>query len=178
MIVRWNPDTNPYRGALSDFDSATFYIKGSDHNTLGTRRTGTLPYLALDLLSAAPPQHLLRHDLESCFWAFLWHAVLCSGRVRQKLKYASLQAWVDTNLRANSEAKYQFLFGWSVKFGSREVFREEIKNVCHMLISGKLALDVSKTAEGTEVFKTMDGHFTYELFMVEVESMIKKVVGS
>ncbi|KAJ1299361.1 hypothetical protein OPQ81_003772 [Rhizoctonia solani] len=35
-------------------------------------RTGTLPFMAIDLLAQSPPPHLYRHDLESFFYVLVW----------------------------------------------------------------------------------------------------------
>ncbi|EUC60699.1 hypothetical protein RSOL_361000, partial [Rhizoctonia solani AG-3 Rhs1AP] len=49
---------------------------GKSVNKLGTPssnpRTGTLPFMAIDLLVEAPPPHLYRHDLESFFYVLVW----------------------------------------------------------------------------------------------------------
>lgn len=38
-------------------------------------RTGTLPFMATDLLVGDPPPHLYRYDLESFFYVLLWICV-------------------------------------------------------------------------------------------------------
>ncbi|TFK17805.1 hypothetical protein FA15DRAFT_710452 [Coprinopsis marcescibilis] len=38
------------------------------------QQTGTLPFMAFDLLSSSPPRHLLLHDLESLFCILVWGA--------------------------------------------------------------------------------------------------------
>jgi hypothetical protein len=37
------------------------------------QRTGTLPFMAIDLLEKNPPLHGYRHDLESFMWVILFH---------------------------------------------------------------------------------------------------------
>ncbi|KAG9005172.1 hypothetical protein FRB94_001789 [Tulasnella sp. JGI-2019a] len=60
-------------GVLNDFDLAT--MAGVKHAT-NSERTGTLPFMALDLLTIdgcnGGIEHLYRHDLESFWWVFVW----------------------------------------------------------------------------------------------------------
>lgn len=59
-------------GVLNDWDLATF----ADSRHDGLERTGTIPYMAIDLLlpesMAGTVQHLYRHDLEALFWVLVW----------------------------------------------------------------------------------------------------------
>ncbi|KAG1779616.1 hypothetical protein EV702DRAFT_1194993 [Suillus placidus] len=60
-------------GVLNDYDlSSLANVPGPQ----GNERTGTVPFMALDLLTAKAQQgevkHLYRHDLESFMWVFIW----------------------------------------------------------------------------------------------------------
>lgn len=66
-------------GVLNDFDLAS--VRSEDPNDpppgpSGSERTGTVPFMALDLLTPAALKgegpHLYRHDLESFLWVFVW----------------------------------------------------------------------------------------------------------
>ncbi len=73
-----------YHFVLIDFDMAIVIPKGESSYPASSRhRTGTLPFMAADLLLDAfdastnakdwkPIKHLLRHDLESLFWVSFW----------------------------------------------------------------------------------------------------------
>ncbi|KAF7426234.1 hypothetical protein PC9H_008601 [Pleurotus ostreatus] len=65
-------------GVLNDFDLATPGAK-LDKGPTSKQRTGTWPYLAIELLAPStwlqPPRHLYRYDLESFFWVLLTLAV-------------------------------------------------------------------------------------------------------
>ncbi|KAF9489220.1 hypothetical protein BDN71DRAFT_1456383 [Pleurotus eryngii] len=65
-------------GVLNDFDLATPVAK-LDKGPTSKQRTGTWPYLAIELLDPStwlqPPRHLYRYDLESFFWVLLTLAV-------------------------------------------------------------------------------------------------------
>ncbi|KAK0478806.1 hypothetical protein IW261DRAFT_188242 [Armillaria novae-zelandiae] len=60
------------RGVLNDFDLSSLR---SATGASSTQRTGTLPYMAYELLSSdengQPPKHLYRHDVESVFYVIL-----------------------------------------------------------------------------------------------------------
>lgn len=73
-----------YHFILIDFDMAVVIPEGESRYPASSRhRTGTLPFMAADLLLDAydasmnpkgwnPIKHLLRHDLESLFWVSAW----------------------------------------------------------------------------------------------------------
>ncbi|KAG6825926.1 hypothetical protein H0H93_016962, partial [Arthromyces matolae] len=58
------------RGVLNDWDMASYLEEnGEIEYSDATRRTGTIPFMACDLLvDHEPPPHLYRHDLESFFY--------------------------------------------------------------------------------------------------------------
>lgn len=87
---------------LNDFDLAArlkkggFPAKPSD----STHRTGTLPFMARDLVKAmATPEqtkmiHTIRHDLESVFWVALWCSVYV---VEPNLAEQGALTWKERN---------------------------------------------------------------------------------
>src|ERR1700733_166262 len=64
---------NNCTGVLNDFDLA--HVRGNERPS-GTERTGTMPFMALDLLTknawAGKVERLYRHDCESFMWVLLW----------------------------------------------------------------------------------------------------------
>ncbi|TFY78117.1 hypothetical protein EWM64_g5894 [Hericium alpestre] len=66
-------------GLLNDWDLSETVSNETPHlrNTGATarHRTGTAPFMALDLLLDNPPRHLYRHDLESFVYVLVWCAV-------------------------------------------------------------------------------------------------------
>jgi hypothetical protein len=57
-------------GVLNDFDLAV-QLNNEPHST-SKQRTGTKPYMAIDLLVPQPPYHLYRHDLESFLYVLVF----------------------------------------------------------------------------------------------------------
>jgi hypothetical protein len=61
-------------GTLSDFDLSSVHGEPSNNK----QRTGTLPFMAIELLSASGSiVHRYEHDVESFYWVLL-SAVLCA----------------------------------------------------------------------------------------------------
>ncbi|KAF8838060.1 hypothetical protein BDN67DRAFT_1004556 [Paxillus ammoniavirescens] len=85
-------------GVLNDHDLAS--LAGSD-NPLGNEPTGTMLFMAIDLLDAGGQdgkvKHLYRHDMESFVWVFVW---IChqfkDGKLRTR---RPLDAWAKADAR-------------------------------------------------------------------------------
>jgi hypothetical protein len=58
-----------YEGVLLDFDLA--YVEKGDAASSG-HRTGTTPFLSLDLLANPTTRHTVAHDLESLIYVLIW----------------------------------------------------------------------------------------------------------
>ena len=76
-MMYYEQDGKKY-GVLNDFDLAAIMAVGErTPKKQGFERTGTLPFMALDLLRYPDGQisHRFRHDLESCMWCLVWEAL-------------------------------------------------------------------------------------------------------
>ncbi|KAF9461562.1 hypothetical protein BDZ94DRAFT_1136602, partial [Collybia nuda] len=66
-------DYRKEKGVLADFDLAAFW---DTPDKRGGERTGTVPYMAIDLLgeeySNGKKERLYRHDVEAFFWVLVW----------------------------------------------------------------------------------------------------------
>ncbi|KAK7001016.1 hypothetical protein R3P38DRAFT_2559945 [Favolaschia claudopus] len=89
------------RGLLIDVDRALVLGPTGEHKTAPAHRTGTLPFMAIDVLRKGKtlPQHLPRHDLESFLYVLIWicvHYAGPNGVVRQNFKiyHSWLKDWV------------------------------------------------------------------------------------
>lgn len=62
-------DVGDVHGVLNDFDMAIKY--GRETGSTSNQRTGTLPYLALELIQVEDCVHRSRHDLESIMYCVM-----------------------------------------------------------------------------------------------------------
>ena len=76
-MMYYEQDDKKY-GVLNDFDLAAIMAVGErTPKKQGFERTGTLPFMAIDLLRYSYGQisRWFRHDLESCMWCLVWEAL-------------------------------------------------------------------------------------------------------
>ena len=76
-MMYYEQDGKKY-GVLNDFDLAAIMAVGErTPKKQGFERTGTLPFMAIDLLRHSNGQisRWFRHDLESCMWCLVWEAL-------------------------------------------------------------------------------------------------------
>lgn len=84
-------------GVLNDFDLVLTLGPGQPIST-SKQRTGTKPYMAIDLLVSDPPYHLYRHDLES----FLYVLVFLTCRIEG----SALANWKSYGMESLSNLKH------------------------------------------------------------------------
>ena len=92
-------------GVLNDWDLATAL---SALSTPNTDRTGTVPFMALQLLSTQDVPHLFRHDVESFIWVFLW-VCGCSDESEKEVPVAPYQTWRHLDMVACMKERGNFL---------------------------------------------------------------------
>ncbi|KAF8339834.1 uncharacterized protein EI90DRAFT_2290371 [Cantharellus anzutake] len=99
---------------LIDYDFAIVVplIKDED-NRIRTHRTMATPFLAIELLSDAPPPAIYRYDLESFFWSLWWiaHSYL-NG---QQIKTEGLCSWYSGTWRNIHTAKGGYMSAEAVQ---------------------------------------------------------------
>ncbi|KAG2149133.1 uncharacterized protein EDB93DRAFT_362687 [Suillus bovinus] len=97
-------------GVLNDYDLSS--LEG-DRGPRGNERTGTVPFMALDLLSAKAQRgevkHLYRHDLESFVWVFIWICLRYRQGVLLPAESRPLDEWATLHAVTCGEKKYFFL---------------------------------------------------------------------
>ncbi|KAG1897794.1 uncharacterized protein F5891DRAFT_1046070 [Suillus fuscotomentosus] len=94
---------------LNDFDLSS--IK-QDHPT-GFERTGTVPFMSLDLLTpeatADEVEHVYQHDVESLIWVLIWVSLRYEdGRLLSKDR--PLDEWLMSNAVGCAKKKVYFMF--------------------------------------------------------------------
>lgn len=101
-------DSGVVVGVLNDYDLASLR---SSANPLGNERTGTIPFMAIDLLSKngqdGRVEHLYRHDMESFIWVLVWISVQYVDG--ERLFPGPLDGWAQVNASGCVEKKLRFL---------------------------------------------------------------------
>lgn len=105
-----NPPEQKTLKATPDSDTSKdeIVIEKHDKDHVGPcYRTGTGPFMALDLLEAGPvPLHLYRHDLESFFWVLIW---FCAVFDPETHTFGHLKNWENSDLVTVGVNKRHFL---------------------------------------------------------------------
>jgi serine/threonine protein kinase len=92
-------------GVLNDWDLATVLSTFAPPNT---DRTGTIPFMALQLLMDKKVIHLFRHDAESFIWLFLW-VCGCSDGTDKEVLVKPYKTWRDLDMLACKKERGDFL---------------------------------------------------------------------
>ncbi|KAG2125371.1 hypothetical protein DEU56DRAFT_892567 [Suillus clintonianus] len=109
--MMWYRDTlGKLMGVLNDYDlSSLADVVGPQ----GNERTGTVPFMALELLSPqgqrGEVKHLYRHDLESFMWVFAWVFLRYRGGVLLESESRPLDIWATSGAGTCGEKKLSFL---------------------------------------------------------------------
>ncbi|KAF9502134.1 hypothetical protein BDN71DRAFT_1437613 [Pleurotus eryngii] len=137
----WSDAAGRVTGVLNDWDLATpldAMCKSTNH------RTGTGPFMALDLLDPVPPVHLYRHDLESLFYVLIWAAVhydIGRGPHTHEVN-KKLEKWAGTYETAH-DAKASFITKPAsvldcVKAAWRPVRQTWLQPLCDLFLQARL----------------------------------------
>ena len=92
-------------GVLNDMDLAVS-VDVTDPSS--KQRTGTKPFMAIDLLRPDPPAHMYRHDLESMFYVLTW-ITLWRFHDGEEIADPPLQEWADEGGVTLVGEKYRFI---------------------------------------------------------------------
>ncbi|KAI6008158.1 hypothetical protein F5J12DRAFT_65792 [Pisolithus orientalis] len=101
-------DGSKVMGVLNDYDLSS--LTDFD-NPMGDERTGTMPFMAIDLLEKegldGKVEHLYRRDMESFVYIFIWISLQYKNGI--SLKPGPLDSWTKVDARGCSEKKSHFL---------------------------------------------------------------------
>ncbi|KAF8162315.1 hypothetical protein K438DRAFT_1618415, partial [Mycena galopus ATCC 62051] len=93
-------------GVLNDFDLSV--VLGNEPRSTSKQRTGTEPYMAIDLLETdPPPPHVFRFDLESLFYVLVY--VVCQYHQGKKIENPPFDDWDHLPTRALRSERREFL---------------------------------------------------------------------
>jgi hypothetical protein len=96
-----------FRGVLNDFDLAVRLDTLAEEGHSSLHRTGTLPFMAVELLTDQPAKHLFRHDLESLFYVVVWIAAHYDQK-GEDVHRDALSSWQTGGLQAIMASKLHF----------------------------------------------------------------------
>ena len=99
------------KGIVNDWDMASHLDDAGDVPLSAARhRTGTIPFMARDLLVDNPPPHLYRHDLESFYYILVWAVVHFDlPNKRRYHNHRTLADWDASTLGQVRKAKKSFI---------------------------------------------------------------------
>ncbi|KAG0699202.1 hypothetical protein DFH29DRAFT_833949 [Suillus ampliporus] len=101
-------------GVLNDYDLSSL---ATTQGPLGNERTGTVPFMALDLLSPESQrgkvQHLYRHDLESFIWVLVWVCLRYRQGVLLPRETRLFDEWATTDAVTCGKKKYYVVGNFS-----------------------------------------------------------------
>lgn len=168
---------------LNDWDNASEVEEdGTVMSFKALQRTGTRPFMVLDLLVTNTPPHLYRHDLESFLYILVWaglHYNLKDGQRDTKDQHAVMN-WDAQDLERAHDAKNSFLTRWPyyqrVITGFNDEFRPLIPAWIDPLrqMFGRAVREKDDAEAKAMVFgqqdtydnATCNGQITFEKFMV------------
>ncbi|KAH8113844.1 hypothetical protein DFH11DRAFT_1510030 [Phellopilus nigrolimitatus] len=156
-------------GVLNDWDLSK---SGDSTGQSSKSRTGTRPFMAIDLLVPNPPAHLERHDWESMMYVIIWIACRFESGGHETNRKA-LESWLDPDFEKVKNGKrgflllgklpditshYQPLRSWifqlSIVFGTAYLAARGVTPMPDLL-------EVDKYSAKTFDEETLGGHVTY-----------------
>ncbi|KAL5484866.1 hypothetical protein ACEPAI_7508 [Sanghuangporus weigelae] len=170
LMVRYNgPDK--IHGVLIDFDLASLGLPTPEGHF--GRRTGTRPYMSIDLLETETPLHLERHDWESFFYVICWIASHYSNG--DQIETEAFNEWNEPDDNKLRSIKTELLFGHSkpnlnVLFTDfyKPLYLSWIRPIQIMFRDADLArgdFNVTPNANPEDFDEeTLGGHVTWEKF--------------
>jgi serine/threonine protein kinase len=98
---------NEWIGVLNDYDLSSTQQDGPS----GNERTGTIPFMAIDLLEdvaiEGKVQHLYQHDAESLIWVLAWVCLRYEdGKLRRNRPF---NGWLKADAKQCRQEKNDFL---------------------------------------------------------------------
>ena len=178
---------NLISGVLSDFD-LSIPVERMTNSPSSKQRTGTKPYMAIDLLQHPPPTHLYRHDLESLFYVI----VILTSRYhegRELTENPPLQAWFDLGADDLLDKKVSFMMNRGVPqptlhfqkiegmiSSMRKMFRDAFAaQADHTDNINKMTKMVAREKQAVPEFdeSTLGGHINFDKFHEILKEAIK-----
>ncbi|KAI9808753.1 MAG: hypothetical protein M1825_003905 [Sarcosagium campestre] len=109
VIIAKSDESGETMGVLIDLDLATEH----DSEPSGARhRTGTVHFMAIEVLRGRGSSHTYRHDLESFFYVFVWMCIRNGKNLRRSGTSADVSTLTNHQLLIRKGIKQSVLEGW------------------------------------------------------------------
>ncbi|KAF9461109.1 hypothetical protein BDZ94DRAFT_1264619 [Collybia nuda] len=162
-------------GILNDWDIASSLDDNGEVSTSTARHhTGTIPFMAIDLLQSNPPAHLYRHDLESFFYILVWAAMNYDLKHKERCPiHRDIACW-DSDLEQSRRSKFYFMMDVerSTALLSQVIpefkglVEEWIQPLWKMFYLGRIARNLAAFGQVQGYDPATDGgHITFHNFM-------------
>ncbi|TCD67944.1 hypothetical protein EIP91_011808 [Steccherinum ochraceum] len=174
--IMWRKRKMRIVGVLNDFDLISRVVSVELQEPTSKHRTGTKPFMAMELLSDNPPLHLYRHDLESLFYVMLWHTHRFAGG--RQYENPELDEWATKSTKDVHNLKHALVHGnqdLSDPLPQHAQLRELLSNYLLALQDGlhalasynrrrNMTLRANPAAAQTTNFneETLGGHFSFD----------------
>ncbi|KAG1754535.1 hypothetical protein EDB19DRAFT_1666907 [Suillus lakei] len=116
LMVYWL--NGQWIGVLNDYDLSSIEPDGPS----GKERTGTVPFMAIDLLTedaiSGKVTHLYRHDAESLVWVLVWVCLRYHGG-KLSSNGRPLDDWLRVDAKGCGEKKSAFI--WRFRYGNADL---------------------------------------------------------
>ncbi|KAF8631960.1 hypothetical protein AX15_002097 [Amanita polypyramis BW_CC] len=161
-------------GILLDWDLASRIGNQNEAIVSNARqRTGTLPFMSLDLLRAKAPPHRYCHDLESFFYIMIWASVHFNLSHKSLLPFNPVfEDWINPSMAKAANPKKSFL---AYIDNAKEIYAEirpEFKQLEMEWIVPLRALFrsvyVSDSEDSGHVSDCLEEKITFETFMTTI----------
>ena len=185
-MFKRDADHHSAKCVVNDWDMASHLDDKGEVPTLTARhRTGTIPFMACDLLVDKPPVHIYRHDLESFFYILVWAAVHFDIKNKKRLPtHAALKLWDDNSLEIVGGAKAWLLLEYARAEAIFCHVRDEFSDVLQSWIIPlwDLFYDGFKSIphrgrRGDYDYDTLGGNITFHKFMAALGQEPRELDG-
>jgi len=132
----YNPSpTGEPEGVLNDYDLASW----TDHPTANSDRTGTLPFMSLNMLNSGLEDRiprLYRHDAESLIWVLAYITLVdveyrgCSVKIFRPQK---IDSWFGEDRESHISSKYAFPGGYGRRLPVTEPYERYIDTIRNLV---------------------------------------------
>lgn len=166
------------KGVLCDWDLASELTPdGKVPRSQSKHRTGTQPFLAVDLLDDIPSEHFYRHDLESFFYILIWAGLHYSLKGRKlKTTHRLVSDWADGSYSTAQNVKRSLHLGSSNLDKIINSFTPEFASLgLEWLVPLQVGvffpayqLHEDRTQRGKYDLVTLRGLITFEKFMTAI----------